>query len=247
MAHVTAIIPARLESTRFPRKPLHPIKGKPMVYHVWAAAGSARLIDQVFVATDAEEIGRVVNGFGGAVIMTSSRPRNGSERAAEAIRSLKTDIIVNVQADNIGLTGAVLDRVLKAMLADRSIQYATLARPITGRDWKDKLYNPDVVKVVADRDGHAIWFSRYPIPFVQKPTRRAIDVYPFLEHIGVYFYRKAALETYADWPRGKAEAAESLEQLRILENGGAIRLFMTRCAIQVIDRPMTEKKGTRKR
>jgi 3-deoxy-manno-octulosonate cytidylyltransferase (CMP-KDO synthetase) len=245
MARVTAIIPARLGSTRFPRKALFPIDGRPLVYYAWAAAREAKLIDRLFVATDSVEIGRAVNDFGGAVAVTSKRPRNGSERAAEAIAELNTDLVVNIQADNVGLPGTVLDRVIKAMLADRSIQFATLARPIGGRNWQDLLYNPDVVKVVTDRAGRALWFSRYPIPYVRAKKGNILDHYPFLEHIGVYFYRKNALLDYAGWPPTAAEKAESLEQLRILENGGNIRLFLTRCGVRAIDSPEAVKRWKR--
>ena len=229
MARVTAIIPARLASKRFSRKVLYPINGKPLIYYVWRAVGRAKRIDRLFVATDSVEIGRAVNAFGGAVIMTSGKRRNGTERVAEAATELKTDLVVNIQGDNLGLFGAVLDRVIKSMQGDRSIDYATLATPIDGRKWQEKLYNPNVVKVVEDEQGNAAWFSRYPIPFVREAgNRRRVDVYPFLEHIGVYFFRKSALMEYASWRPGRAERAESLEQLRILENGKRIKLYKTR-------------------
>jgi 3-deoxy-D-manno-octulosonate cytidylyltransferase len=245
MARVTAIIPARLGSTRFPQKALFPIAGHPLVYYAWVAAREAKLVDRLFVATDSVEIGRAVNDFGGAVVMTSKRPRNGSERVAEAIAEMHTDLVVNIQGDNVGLPGRVLDRVLKAMLADRSIKFATLARPIGGRNWEDMLYNPDVVKVVGDRVGDAAWFSRYPIPYVRSKKGKILDHYPFLEHIGVYFYRRQALVEYAGWPQSKAEKAESLEQLRILENGGKMKLFLTRCGVRTIDSPEAVKQWKR--
>lgn len=237
MARVTAIIPARLGSTRFPRKALFPIAGKPLVYYAWAAAKEAKLVDRLFVATDSTEIGRAVNDFGGAVVMTSKRPRNGTERAAEAMAEMRTDLVINIQGDNVGLPGTALDRVIAAMLADRSIRFATLARPIGGRTWEDALYNPDVVKVVSDRAGNALWFSRYPIPYVRSKKGKILDHYPFLEHIGVYFFRQAALAAYAGWPQSQAEKAESLEQLRILENGETMKLFLTRCGVRTIDSP----------
>ena len=245
MARVTAIIPARLGSTRFPQKALFPIAGKPLVYYAWAAAKEAKLVDRLFVATDTKEIGKAVNGFGGAVIMTSKRPRNGSERAAEVIADLRTELVVNIQGDNVGLPGAVLDRVIAVMLADRSIRFATLARPIGGRGWQEVLYNPDVVKVVVDRAGDARWFSRFPIPYVRSKKGKIIDHYPFLEHIGVYFYRRQALIEYAGWPRSKAEKAESLEQLRILENGGTMKVFLTRCGVRAIDSPEAVRRWKR--
>lgn len=236
MARVTAIIPARLESKRFSRKVLYPLKSRPLIYYVWRAAVRAKLIDRVFVATDSVEIGRAVNDFGGAVIMTSKKPRNGTERVAEAAKSLRTDLVVNIQGDNLGLTGPVLDRVIKSLLADKKIAYATLARKIDGRDWKKKLHNSNVVKVIRGAGGRALWFSRHPIPYLQHGgSGREIDLFPYLEHIGVYFFRKKALMEYTGWAPGPVEKAESLEQLRILENGGEIHLFPIRTEILSVD------------
>jgi len=236
MAHVTAIIPARLASKRFSRKALYPLKGRPLLFYAWQAARKAKTVNRVFVATDSEEIGRAVNAFGGAVIMTSHRPRNGTERAAEAVADLKTDLVINIQADNIGLTGPVLDRVVKGMIDDKKIEAATLARKITGRNWRHKLDNPHVVKVVENAAGDAAWFSRLPIPYIRGIGRgRAIDKFAYLEHIGVYFYRRKLLDQYVSWPPGKAEKAESLEQLRLLENGRKIRIYKTRAEIVSVD------------
>jgi 3-deoxy-manno-octulosonate cytidylyltransferase (CMP-KDO synthetase) len=236
MAHVTAIIPARLESKRFSRKVLYPLNGRPLIFYVWRAARRARLINRLFVATDSAEIGRAVNGFGGAVIMTSKKPRNGTERAAEAISDMRTDIVINIQADNLGPFGPVLDRVLKSMMNDKKTEAATLARKIDGRNWRRKLENPDVVKVIENARGDAAWFSRYPIPYIRGVgRRRSIDLFPFLEHIGVYFFRRKALLEYASWPQGRIEKAESLEQLRILEHGKSIRLYKTSAEIVSVD------------
>lgn len=234
--HVTGIIPARLHSRRFSRKVLHPLQDKPLIFHVWNSVRRSRQIDQLFVATDSQEIGRGVNAFGGAVIMTSNKPKNGTERTAEAVMDMKTDIVINIQADNLGLSGPVIDRVIREMTADKTIKFATLARKINGRDWKQKLGDPNVVKVIQTNDGHAGWFSRQTIPYIQRPGRkRPIDLYSFLEHIGVYFYRKSGLMDYLAWPRARSEKVESLEQLRILENGGRIKLFTTRAGILSID------------
>lgn len=236
MPRVTAIIPVRLESTRFPRKALYPINGKPLIFHVWQSAREAQSVNQLYVATDSVEVAREVTKFGGAVIMTSSKPRNGSERAAEATVNLKTDIIVSLQADNFGLSGKIIDRAVQEMVKDKGIAYATLARKLGGKNWANDLYNPNVVKVIGDKNNDALWFSRYPIPFLKKPLgRKAIDLFSFLEHIGIYFFKKESLMEYVKWPRGQAEKAESLEQLRILENGKRIRLFLTRSQVISID------------
>lgn len=245
MPHVTAIIPARLQSKRFPRKLLFPLppSGRPLIYYVWKAARRAKSIDRLFVATDSPEIGKAVNAFGGAVIMTSKKPRNGSERAAEATAGFKTDIVINIQGDNLGLTPAVLDRVIGQMSRDRKIKCASLARKINGKNWTKKLFNPDVVKVVVGSSRDALWFSRYPIPYLShRGNRRAIDVFPYLEHIGIYFYRKATLMEYGSWRQSQCEVAESLEQLRLLENNVPIRMFYTRAEIISIDSKETLKK-----
>jgi 3-deoxy-manno-octulosonate cytidylyltransferase (CMP-KDO synthetase) len=243
MARVIAIIPARLNSKRFTRKILFPIKGKPLIYHVWQSVRQSKLIDRLFIATDSEEIGQAVNDFGGAVIMTSNRPKNGTERVAEAVSDMRFDITVNVQGDNIGLAGRDLDMVIKKMTADPKMRYATLAQGIEGRGWKDKLYSPNVVKVVTDAKDDALWFSRYPIPFIKNAdSRPAIKQFPYREHIGVYFIRKKALLDYASWKQGAAEQAESLEQLRILENGEKIRVYPCSTEVLSVDNEQEAKK-----
>lgn len=245
MVHVTAVIPARLASKRFSRKVLYPLKGKPLIYYVWKAAAQAKLIDRLFVATDSADIGRAVTAFGGAVIMTSGSPRNGTERVAEATAEIKTDIVINIQADNVGLTGRLLDRVIGAMVADRTIATATLARRIEGPGWRKKLDDPNVVKVIAGANDEALWFSRYPIPYIKnRRGKKAVDCYPYLEHIGVYFFRRRVLQEYAGWPPGRAERAESLEQLRLLEHGHRPRVFITRVPVVSVDSREAVKKLT---
>jgi len=231
MAGVVAIIPARLGSTRFPRKVLHLYRGRPLLYYVWREVSRARRIDRVAVATDSREIVAAVREFGGEAVRTSARHRTGSDRAAEAAEKIGGRIIVNVQADNFGLTGAALDRVVARMEQDRTIEFATLAFPIGGAE---DLADRNLVKVVAsDREGRALWFSRWPIPLVRDAGAR----YRHLGHIGVYFFRRAALRRYAEWPRTAAERAESLEQLRILEHGGRMLVFETRARTVSVDAP----------
>ncbi len=245
MARIIAVIPARLGSKRFSQKVLYPIDGRPLLYYVWRGVRRSRLIDQIYVATDSVKVGRAATAFGGAVIMTSRKPRNGSERVAEAAAGLKCDLVVNIQADNLGLSGTVLDTVVADMRDDRTIRFATLARKIRGAGSNQKLKDPNIVKVVEGEDGHAAWFSRLPIPYIRDAGRRPVGLFPYLEHIGVYFYRKAALAEYASWRPGRAERAESLEQLRILENGKKIKLYKTRAGVISVDRKETLRRVKR--
>ena len=210
------------------------------MYQVWRQVAKAREIDQVWVATDNDEIARAAEVFGAQVVVTSRKPRTGSDRVAEALAELAGDIVINVQADCVGLKAAALNRVIRAMKRDRSVQFATLVRSI--KDDRE-LFDPGVVKVVVDRTDRALWFSRYPLPYLQRAgTGPRSRQFGYLAHIGVYFFRRAALKAYARWNQTKLEKAESLEQLRILENGGAMRVFRTAARIISIDKPEDLKK-----
>ncbi len=236
MADIVAVIPARLNSTRFPRKVLQPYRRKPLLFYVWRDVGKAKTIDRVVIATDSREIEREATAFGAEVVRTKARHATGSDRAAEAVRKIGGRIIVNVQADNFGLSGAMLDRVVQQMRTDRKISYATLAYRLTA---DEELFNPHIVKVVRSKaTGDALWFSRFPIPYVRGALEAdRVGQHRFYGHIGIYFYRAAALNDFAGWKRGEAEQAESLEQLRILENGGRIRLFETKRKTVSVDTP----------
>ena len=235
MSEVVGVIPARLGSTRFPGKLLCPYQGKPLIYYVWRQASRARRIDRLMIATDSAEIARAAEAFGADVVLTSKRPRTGTDRVAEAVKGRPAGIVVNIQGDCFGLKPGLLDRVIDAMMQNRDMRYATLARPISV---DQELFNPSVVKVAVGRDGRALWFSRYPIPYLQKPDRRHhSSQFAFLAHIGVYFFRREALEAFVGWKQSPLEKAESLEQLRILDNGGVIKVFTTRSATFSIDTP----------
>ena len=239
-AKVLAVIPARLQSRRFPNKVLYPYHGMPLLYYVWQEVCSAGAIDRLVIATDSREIEREATGFGAEVFRTSTRHKTGTDRAAEVAESLDGDIILNIQADNFGLRHAVLGRVIKQMKSDRSIEVATLARRIES---DEELFDPNLVKVIASKNGQALWFSRYPLPYLQKAdSRPRMEQHKFYGHIGVYFFRRTALRFFADTGRGPLEKAESLEQLRILENGKTMRVFhTTMCSISV-DSPGDVKK-----
>lgn len=223
---VTAVVPARLESSRFPGKVIHGYRGRPLLMYLLDDLRGSRQIDRLVVATDSREVKAALTDYNVEVVMTSRRHRTGSDRVAEVMREIGGDIIVNIQGDNFGLKGRLLDRVISKMKRSRSIEYATLGRKLTD---DDELFDPNVVKLVADKNDRVLWFSRYPLPYLQRAGRSSrVDQWPFIGHIGVYFFRRAALTRFASWKRTKLEKAESLEQLRILENGGQIHLFKTR-------------------
>ncbi len=230
---VTAVVPARLDSSRFPGKVIHRYRGQPLIKYLLDDLRGSRQIDHLVVATDSPEVRAALADHDVEVVMTSRRHRTGSDRAAEVMRKIGGDIIVNIQGDNFGLNGRLLDRVISKMKRSGSIQYATLGRRLTD---DDELFDPNVVKLVADKNDRVLWFSRYPLPYLQRAGRsQRVGQWPFIGHIGVYFFRRAALTRFASWKRTELEKAESLEQLRILENGGQIHLFKTRLRTISVD------------
>jgi len=237
---VTAVIPARMGSSRFAGKVLAVHRDRPLLYHVWRQVCRCRTVNRVLIATDSAKIADAATGFGAEVVRTSKRPRTGSDRVAEAMRGRSASIVVNVQADCFGLPPTALDRVINAMTEDRNIKYATLARRI-GSD--QELFDPGVVKVITDHEGRALWFSRFPLPYMQKSTAGPRHrQFRFRGHIGVYFFRRRALDEYAGWKQTLLEKAESLEQLRVLEHGGIMQVFNTSARTFSIDTPEDMKK-----
>jgi 3-deoxy-manno-octulosonate cytidylyltransferase (CMP-KDO synthetase) len=208
---VAVVIPARLGSTRLPGKALLDLGGKPMIQWVWEAAKKARGVSTVLVATDAAEIADVVRGFGGQAVMTSATHESGTDRVAEAARTLDAGIIVNLQGDEPFLPPAILETLVRGFTAS-SCQMGTLITPIT--DPAD-ITNPARAKVVCRKDGRILYFSRLPIPCV----REAGDSYPYYKHVGIYIFRREFLFQFAALPPSPLEKAERLEQLRALENG----------------------------
>ncbi len=215
-----ALIPARYASTRFPGKPLAEIAGRPMIEHVYRRTAAASSVDAVAVATDDTRIAEAVTAFGGHAVMTGAHHTSGSDRIAEAARQLSCDVIVNVQGDEPLITPEAIDAAVAPLLADASILMSTLAAPMADlRDADD----PNVVKVVLDRRGDALYFSRARIPFARQPGAGAAP----LRHIGLYAYRRSLLLEFSGWPRSPLEDTESLEQLRALERGIRIRTVIT--------------------
>lgn len=219
----TVIIPARYQSSRLPGKPLADIGGKPMIQWVYQQALKSGA-DQVVVATDDQRIAEVVEAFGGTVCMTKSSHESGTERLAEVIEKLaipSDHIIVNVQGDEPLIPPAVISQVANN-LAQSQAPMATLAVEITE---EAEAFNPNAVKVLTDKDGYALYFSRATIPwdrdgFAQNKTLR----FPLLRHIGIYAYRAGFVNTYINWQPSELEKIESLEQLRVLWYGEKIHV-----------------------
>lgn len=208
-----AVIPARYASTRFPGKPLALIDGRPMIEHVWRRATQARTLDAVLIATDDPRIEEVCRGFGAVVVRTRGDHATGTDRVAEAITGRSAEVVVNLQGDEPLLDPAAVDAMVADLLAHPSASLATIVHPMA----PGAAHDPDRVKVVRDADGWALWFSRAAIPFERD------DAPARWQHAGVYAWRRAAFEGVAGAPRTPCERAESLEQLRALENGHRAR------------------------
>ncbi len=236
---VLAVIPARLGSTRFDRKVIHPWKGRPLLVWLTDELARSREIDRLIVATDSEEVRRAID-TDVEVMMTSKRHRTGSDRAAEVHARVGGELVLNIQADNFGLKGAVLDRVIARFRNDHPVQFATMARRVND---DEDLFDPDTVKVVMDKDHRALWFSRYPLPYVRGASDgERFRQYCYWCHIGVYLFRAVGLQRFARWPRSGLEKAESLEQLRVLENGCTMQVYRTRARIVSVDTRQDLKK-----
>jgi len=220
-----AIIPARYASTRLPGKPLVALAGKLMIERVWERVRRAKKISRVIVATDDERIIRAVAAFGGEAVMTRSEHRSGTERVAEVAATTVREgeeIFVNVQGDEPLIEPSAIDTAVETIESDQSAAIATLAVPIAR---PADIMDPNVVKVVLDFDGNALYFSRAPIPWVR--DRNAPVHARHLKHLGLYAFRRAALLDFPTLPLGDLERIEQLEQLRWMENGYKIRVAET--------------------
>ncbi len=213
-----AIIPARLASTRLPRKILREIAGKSMLAHVYEAAKKSPLLREVIIATDSEEVLQVAKSHGWRAEMTSSQHRSGTERVHELAQRLSAEIYVNVQGDEPLARPEHLEALLRPMHRPE-VMVSSIMTPCPMHD----IDNPNAVKVVTDKHGKALYFSRSTIPF----NRDQGDGVQYFKHLGFYAYRKAALDRFCSLPESSLEAAERLEQLRFLENGADIYMEET--------------------
>jgi len=239
MSEVTAIIPARWASTRFPGKPLVRLRGRPLVQHVWERVRRAKRVDRVIVATDDMRIAEVAFDFGAEVALTSAKHPTGTDRLAEVGKKLKSSsIILNVQGDEPDIAPATMDRLVRALEADRRLGMVTAANPL--RDPAD-VHNPNVVKVVTDLAGRALYFSRSVIP-QDRDGRGGIK---YLRHQGIYGYRRKVLLEFVQWKPTPLERAEKLEQLRALEHGVSIGVIVVKKGSVGVDVPEDVAKAER--
>ena len=214
---VLAVIPARYASSRLPGKPLIEIAGRGMIQHVYERVARAALVERVIVATDDRRIAEYVTGFGGEAVMTSSSHISGTDRIAEVARSVpEASIIVNVQGDEPMIDPAIVDAMVKTLNGSDAVCSTPVARITSFRD----LFDTNVVKVALREDRSPLYFSRSPIPCVRdRAAEEWLDLYPVVRHIGLYAYRRAALERFVAAPPSANEICEQLEQLRLLEMG----------------------------
>ncbi|HUI09536.1 MAG TPA: 3-deoxy-manno-octulosonate cytidylyltransferase [Bacteroidota bacterium] len=231
-----AVIPARYGSSRFPGKPLAMIAGTPMIVRVMERARRARLVDRVLVATDDERIARAVREAGGEAVMTPADVRSGSDRIAIVARGLPgAALIVNVQGDEPLIPPAMIDEAVRPMREDATAEAGTLARVLRSvAEWE----NPNITKVLLDRGGRCLWFSRAPIPHGRGlAPEDVLATCPVYAHVGLYVYRREFLIAYAAMEQTPCERAEQLEQLRVLEHGHTMRAVVTAHDSIAVDTP----------
>lgn len=232
-----AIIPARHASTRFPGKPLADMAGKPMIQRVYEQVKKAT--DDVWVATDDQRIFDAVEAFGGKVVMTSAEHRSGTDRIQEAYTKIggNFDVIINVQGDEPFIQPEQIE-ALKNCFDSNDVELATLVKPFRKEDGFDSLFNANSPKVVINRNNEAIYFSRSIIPYIRDTHHtKWLDKHIFYKHIGMYAYRADVLNEITRLPQSNLEKAESLEQLRWIENGYRIRVGYTDVETIGIDTP----------
>ena len=229
-----AIIPARYASTRFPGKPLAVLGGKTVIQRVYEQVSS--LLDEVYVATDDERIFQAVESFGGRAVMTRTDHKSGTDRIEEAAEKIGSDadVIINVQGDEPFIQPTQIETLMHLFDAPET-QIGTLGKRF---ETIEGVENPNSPKIVTDNRGFALYFSRSPIPYVRGIDRNLwLEAYPFLKHLGIYAYRREVLREVTQLPQGRLEKAESLEQLRWLENGYRIRVGLTDVETVGIDTP----------
>jgi len=227
------VIPARFGAQRFPGKPLALIAGQPLIQRVYERAARAQRLDQVVVATDDTRILETVEAFGGNAMLTAPDCPTGTDRIAEVARQYDCELVVNVQGDEPLLRPEMIDQLVAGMEQDPAAQMGTLARAIESAEvWA----NPNVVKVLFGTTGNALYFSRCSVPYSPDASGGFVRGAAH-KHIGIYAYRRAFLLRFVAWPQSPLEQTEKLEQLRALENGVTIKVFVTPYDSIGVDRP----------
>jgi 3-deoxy-manno-octulosonate cytidylyltransferase (CMP-KDO synthetase) len=230
MNKAVGIIPARWGSTRFPGKPLHLIAGKPLLHHVWERCQRAKKLDALIVATDDMRVANAAFEWGAKVALTSPRRRSGTDRVAEVVRNAKNfEFVVNIQGDEPLIDPRLIDKLVEKLQSDRKIEIVTAAHPFSN---PTEAESPHQNKVVLDQDNCALYFSRSVIPYSADRSR-----VHYLRHQGIYGFRRDALLRFVKWKPTPLERAESLEQLRALENGVKIHVLVTRHGSPGVDTP----------
>ena len=240
MSKAVGIIPARWASTRFPGKPLHLIANKPLLWHVWHRCRRARKLDALIIATDDMRVAKAAFAWGAEVAMTSPTHQSGTDRIAEVVRKTRQfEYIINIQGDEPLTEPALLDRMVDTLRSNRKIDMVTAAHPFANAA---EASSPHQVKVILDHDGNALYFSRYAIPF---PRDRSASI-KYLRHQGIYGFRRKALLGFVRSKPTPLERAESLEQLRALENGVKVHVLLTKHGSPGVDTPADAKALERK-
>jgi len=234
------VIPARWGATRFEGKVIANLLGKPVVQHVWENAKKAKTLDDLVVACDDERIIKVVEAFGGKAVYTSPNQPSGTDRLAEVVNPLDIDIAVNIQGDEPLMKSIMIDNLVLALEDDKAVQMATMMKRIED---SSELTNSNVVKVIVDKNGYAIYFSRYAIPYNRTGESDAKKKPVYYKHIGIYAFTKDFLFTFRNLPHSALENAEKLEQLRALEHGYKIKVVETKFDTIGIDRPEDLKRA----
>ena len=228
---ILGVIPARFGSTRFPGKVLALISSKTVLQHVYERASQSRYLSKVIVATDDERVYEAARRFGAPVRMTRADHLSGTDRVAEVVSAEDASVVVNIQGDEPLIDPAAIDAAILPVVHDAQVAMATLKKRIED---PREIADPNVVKVVSDHRGNALYFSRSPIPYVREAGAPVAEAF---KHIGLYVYRREFLLGYPDLPVGPLEQAERLEQLRALENGFKIRVIETEYESLGVDTP----------
>ena len=225
------VIPARLKSTRLPDKVLLDLGGKPVIQRVYEACLKSELHQEIWIAADSEEVFNICKTFTPNVVMTREDHPSGTDRIAEVAENLQCDIVINVQGDEPFFDAKIIDKLIMVLQEDEAVM-ASVCAPVESLE---ELHNPNLVKVITDVKGHAIYFSRFAVPFSR--DREVEDVSAYKKHMGVYAYKAAFLNRFIKLPVSFLEASEKLEQLRAIENGYKIKMVEVKGFEKGIDTP----------